>query len=104
MTSDPELTERGITATPTGASIRVFVSPRASANAIIGMHAGEVKVSLTAPPVEGAANKALVEFMAKKLGVPKSFVRIVSGESSRHKLVGVDGLDAPIVLQKLGLI
>ncbi|HEX8228699.1 MAG TPA: DUF167 domain-containing protein [Chloroflexia bacterium] len=70
-----------------GVTIRVFVAPRSSANKVLGEHNGAVKIALTAPPVEGAANKALVEFLAKLLGVPRSSVSLVSGETSRQKTV-----------------
>lgn len=59
---------------------------------IAGMHDGCVKVRLAAPPVDGAANAALVEFVAECLGIAKSRVRIVSGQSSRRKIVEVDGV------------
>lgn len=81
-----------IEATRTGCVFRVRVSPRASRDAIGGAHDGALKVALTAPPVEGAANAALVKLLAKRLGVSKSAVRIVSGESSRNKRVEVDGV------------
>lgn len=78
-----------------GGSVRfgVRVSPRASREAILGVHDGALKVALTAPPVDGAANAALIAFLAKKLGVAKSAVRIASGETSRTKTVEVVGLD-----------
>jgi uncharacterized protein len=72
----------------------VRVSPRASREAFAGVHDGALKVSLTAPPVEGAANAALVALFAKALGVPKRAVRIVAGESSRTKRVEVEGVSA----------
>ena len=93
----------GIEATATGVTIKVYVAPRSSSNKVMGVHNGSIKVSLTAPPVEGAANKALVEFMAKVLGVPRGAVRITSGETSRHKTVSVAGVGAQDVLKRLGL-
>jgi len=86
---------------PEEALIRVYVAPRSSSNKVVGTHNGEVKVALTAPPVEGAANKALVEFLAKALAVPKGSVALVSGESSRHKVVRVSGITAEAALKKL---
>jgi uncharacterized protein (TIGR00251 family) len=88
---------------PGGVTIKVYVAPRSSATGVIGMHDGEIKVALTAPPVDGAANKALVEFLAKKLGIPKSAVSLVSGETSRHKVVAVADVDAETLLRKLEL-
>lgn len=61
---------------------------------VAGMHDGCVKVRLAAPPVDGAANAALVEFVAERLGLAKSRVRIVSGQTSRRKVVEVDGVSA----------
>ncbi|MDQ3706625.1 MAG: DUF167 domain-containing protein [Chloroflexota bacterium] len=77
---------------PGGVTIRVFVAPRSSANKVMGEHNGAIKVALTAPPVEGAANKALVEFLAKLLGVPRSSISLVSGETSRQKTVRALGV------------
>lgn len=91
----------GIEATATGITIKIHVAPRSSSNKVVGVHNGAIKVSLTAPPVDGAANKALVEFLAKVLGVPKGAVRIVSGEASRHKMVAVIGVGAQTALKKL---
>ena len=72
----------------------VRVSPRASRDAVGGVHDGALKVKLTAPPVEGAANTALIALFAKKLGVAKGAIEIVSGASSRSKRVRVTGVDA----------
>lgn len=72
--------------------IHIHVQPRASKNEIVGIHGDYLKIRLTSPPVEGAANSLLVEFMAKKLGIPKSKIEIVSGEKSRHKTLRVEGL------------
>jgi uncharacterized protein len=62
---------------------------------------GALRVRLAAPPVEDAANRALVEFLAELLGVPKRNVVIVRGERGRQKLVHVRGLDADQVRQRL---
>jgi uncharacterized protein (TIGR00251 family) len=84
-------------------SIRVYVAPRSSANRVLGLHGEAVKISLTAPPVEGAANRALVDFLARLLGVPRSSVAIESGETSRNKIVSVDGIDVDDARRKLGI-
>ena len=93
----------GIEATELGVSIRVYVAPRSSSNKVVGVHNGAVKVALTAPPVEGAANKALVEFLAKTLGIPRGTVRLVSGDTSRNKVVQVEGIHPGDVMRKLAL-
>jgi uncharacterized protein (TIGR00251 family) len=77
---------------PDGVRFHVRVQPRASRNEITGALGGALKVRLQAPPVDGAANDALVAFLAEVLGVPKRGVRIVSGLSSRAKLIEVDGI------------
>ncbi len=94
----------GIETMPTGVTIRVYVAPGASANKIVGAHNGAVKVALTAPPVEGAANKALVEFLAKVLEVPKGSVSLASGETSRNKTVRVSGISAQTAFKRLVLV
>jgi uncharacterized protein len=86
-----------------GVLIRVYVAPRASSNKVVGEHNGALKVALTAPPVEGAANKALVEFLAKVLGVPKSSIAIISGDMSRNKTLRVDGIDKESAARRLGI-
>lgn len=72
----------------------VHVQPRASKNEIGGAHGGAMKVRLTAPPVEGAANQALIELLSRQLGVPRSSIRILQGQSSRHKIIEVQGISA----------
>ncbi len=72
--------------------VTVYVQPRASRSEVAGVHGDAVKIRLAAPPVEGAANKELVAFLAKKLGVPKSAIRIVSGERGRRKILEVSGI------------
>ena len=90
-----------ISESPVGVTIKVYLAPRSSANSVIGVHDGEIKVAITAPPVDGAANRALVEFIAKRLSVPKSAVKLVSGEASRHKIIVAAGVDAQTALRKL---
>lgn len=64
-----------------------YIQPKASRNEIAGIHADEVKVRITAPPVDGKANGHLLKFLAKSFAVPRSAVELVSGHSSRHKQV-----------------
>ena len=80
-----------------GVLFRVRVAPRASREKITGVHDGALKVALTAPPVDGAANLALVKLLAKRLRVARSDVVIVRGESSRDKTVRVSGIDPAAV-------
>jgi hypothetical protein len=74
-------------------TFEVRVAPRASRDRVVGVHDGVLKVALTAPPVDGAANEALRKLLAKELGVSKSDVQIVRGERSRTKLISVRGVD-----------
>lgn len=83
------------------ARISIYVQPRANKTMVAGLHDGCVKVRLAAPPVEGAANAALIEFVAERLGVAKSRVRIVTGQTSRRKVVEVDGVSAEQLAQAL---
>lgn len=78
--------------TEDGVSFQVRVSPGASRSAILGLHDGALKLSLAAPPVEGAANAALRELLARKLKVPRRAVTIVRGQQSRDKTVSVRGV------------
>ncbi|HEX7119778.1 MAG TPA: DUF167 domain-containing protein [Longimicrobiales bacterium] len=82
--------------------IPVRAQPRASRSELAGEYDGALKVRLAAPPVEGAANAELVRLLAKTLGVPKSSVRVVSGESGRNKVVEVDGVGIDDVARALG--
>ena len=70
-----------------GLVLKVAVVPRASRNQVAGLKGDALKIKLTAPPVEGAANKACLQFLAKALGLPKSSLAIISGESSRTKRI-----------------
>ena len=90
--------------TPAGATFQVKVYPRARKNAITGVLGDALKLSLTAPPIEGHANKACIEFLAKFLNVPRSSVTIAAGESSRQKLIRVAGVRAAQVEEKLRAI
>ena len=72
---------------PEGVTFRVTVQPRGSRNEIVGLRGDALKIKLTAPPVEGAANRMCVEFLAKALKVRKSDVEIIQGHSSRAKKV-----------------
>lgn len=86
-----------------GVSFAVRVTPRSSRNQINGVAGGVLGVKLTAPPVEGAANKALVKLMAGILGVAKSRVKVTAGHKSRNKTLWVDGLGAGELIRLLAL-
>lgn len=88
---------------PSGSHVilALFVQPRASRNEIVGLQGEELKVKLTSPPVEGAANKLCCEYFAKLLGLSKSGVRLCGGEKSRHKKILLEGIDLSEVEEKL---
>lgn len=86
-----------------GVLLSVKVQPRSSRDEIIGLHGTELKVRITAPPVDAAANEALVRFLADRLGVPRGQVRLVRGALSRHKTVQVLGLSAADLRNRLGV-
>lgn len=84
-----------------GVSFAVKVHPRARQNAITGEVGDALKVALTAPPVEGKANLACVEFFAEVLKVPRASVTIAAGQGSRQKVLRVAGLTAAEVAERL---
>ncbi len=87
MTAPPYLTER-----KGGVCIAVKAQPRARTNAIVGISGEELKIRVTAPPVDSAANEALTAFLADVLGCPRRLVSLIRGASSTHKLFFVESL------------
>jgi uncharacterized protein (TIGR00251 family) len=85
-----------------GCVFQVRVSPRSRRDEVVGLHGDALKIRLTAPPVEGKANRALREFLAKQLGVSPSAVEILTGHTSRQKRVRVGTVSADAVLALLG--
>ena len=83
------------------ASLKVRVNPRSSRNEITGFRDGVLSVKLTAPPVEGAANKACIELLADKLGIRKSQISLASGEKSRDKAFEISDLSQVELVQRL---
>jgi uncharacterized protein len=86
-----------------GVMFAVKVHPRAKKNAVTGEVGEALKVSLTAPPSNGKANSACIEFFAKLLKVPRSSVTIASGQTSRGKVIRVVGLSSAEVRQRIGI-
>lgn len=83
--------------------VRIYLQPRASKNKIAGLHGDELKVAVTAPPVDNAANEMVVRLFADLLHLPKSQVSVKSGHSSRHKTIAIAGTTAADVQQLLKL-
>ncbi len=78
-----------------GVTIECYVTPRASKSRLKGERSGALAVALAAPPIEGRANEALIEFIAHTLCVPKSSVSIIRGETGRNKLLFIKGVKRP---------
>jgi uncharacterized protein (TIGR00251 family) len=89
--------------TAQGAQFLLRVQPRASRNAIAGLMGDAVKLAITAPPVDGKANQAVVEFLAELFDVGKSSIVIVSGETGRNKRIAIRGVSAERVRKALGV-
>ena len=80
---------------PHGIVFKVFIQPRSSKNMIVGLHGDCIKIKLTAPPVDGAANKMCVKFLAKHLAVSPTSLEILTGHNSRAKKVLIKSEQAP---------
>ncbi|WP_293729416.1 DUF167 family protein YggU [uncultured Actinobacillus sp.] len=70
-----------------GIRLRIFLQPKASKDAFVGLHDDELKISITAPPIDGAANAHLLKYLSKAFKVPKSAIILEKGELNRHKQV-----------------
>jgi uncharacterized protein len=92
MNSGHAPTSLKVTETGDGVVFGVHVQPRASRNEVCGVQGEELKLRLTSPPVEDAANRLCIEFLAKQLGIAKSRVSIIGGTRSRHKIIRVGGI------------
>jgi uncharacterized protein (TIGR00251 family) len=86
---------------PKGVTFAVRVQPRARKNAITGALGETLKISLTAPPLEGRANEACIAFLAEILNVPRSSITIAAGQSSRNKVIRVVGISAEVARVRL---
>ncbi|WON77855.1 DUF167 family protein YggU [Serratia sp. UGAL515B_01] len=85
-----------------GLSVRLYIQPKASRDQIIGLHGDEIKVAITAPPVDGQANAHLIKYIAKQFKVAKSNVVIEKGQLGRHKQLRIiDPQQIPAVIAAL---
>ncbi|MBA3545635.1 MAG: DUF167 domain-containing protein [Nannocystis sp.] len=87
----------------TSSEIEVQVVPRASRSRIVGPHDGRLKIQLAAPPVDGAANEALVDLLAETLHIPRGAVSVLRGATGKRKTLHIDGLGAAELRARLGL-
>ena len=92
-----------ITSSPSGTRLCIRAQPRASRDEIAGVAGNAIRVRLTAPPVDGAANEALLRFLASRLEVARAALTLVSGHTGRTKVVAVEGLTAEEVGRRLGI-
>jgi uncharacterized protein (TIGR00251 family) len=90
-----------ITVQPDGVTLAIKLQPRASTNEIGAATGAELRIRVTAPPVDAAANEALLRLLADTLGCPRGKVELIRGHTSRHKTVKVYGVTATEVFTKL---
>lgn len=86
-----------------GIRISVRLQPRSANNQVVGWQNEALKIKVTAPPVDGEANKALVNYLAKSLGISKSSCKIIAGETSRNKTVEILGINKQEFIKRLRL-
>lgn len=89
-----------LTSEGTGLILHLYIQPNASRDELVGLYDGELKVSVSAPPVDGASNTRLVKFLTSEFGVSKSSILLERGHTSRHKRIRIEGvqLDPPTSL------
>ena len=85
------------------AHLDIRVIPRASKNELGGMRDGRLVVRVTAPPVDSAANEAVIALLAKLLAIPKGSLRLTAGQTARNKTIAIDGLSNEVVRHRLGV-
>ena len=89
-------------AQPDGILLSVKVQPRAAKNQIGAVQGNELKIQVTAPPVDSAANEALVVFLAEQFDCGRNRIEVVRGQKSRHKTLKLHGFVAEEILQRIG--
>lgn len=91
----------GVTETSTGVRVDIEVKVRASQSRVLGIKANRLSVALAAPPVDGAANAALIETLAEHFDLPRRQVQLIAGERSRRKVVELTGLGKTALLARI---
>lgn len=84
-----------------GVRLKVHIQPQATKSEVVGPHNGALKIRIQAPPVDGKANQTLIEFLAKKLGIPKRQIHLIHGDTSRQKTLLIEGLELEAVQKAL---
>ena len=92
-----------VEATDDGVRLRLRIQPRASRTEVAGIHGDTVRIRLSAPPVDGAANEELIRFLAATLGVPNRAVEITAGHGGRQKTVRIRGVGRAAAVVAMGL-
>lgn len=87
----------------TTSRLEVYVQPRASKTELAGLHDGVIKVRIAAPAVDNAANLALINFIAARLGIAKRGVRVVSGSTRRRKVLEIDGVAKEVIAAAMSM-
>jgi uncharacterized protein (TIGR00251 family) len=91
-------------ASPSGPLLRIKVQPRARANQIVGVLGNELKIKISAPPVDSKANEELIEFLAAQLELGKNSIQLVKGSTSTHKVISIRGLSADEVIARMAIL
>lgn len=87
---------------PAGLRLRIFLQPKASRDQIVGLHDNELKIAITAPPIDGQANAHLLKYLSKLFKVPKSSIVLEKGELQRHKQIFIpEPKQIPAEVEKL---
>lgn len=86
-----------------GVTLAIKLQPRANKNEITDAHGPELRIKVTAPPVDAAANEALLRLLAEILAWPRGKIELIRGHTARHKVVKIHGATAPEVCRQLGL-
>lgn len=89
-----------LSAHPDGVLLAIKLQPRASSNEIGSPHGNELRIKVTAPPVDSAANEALLRLLSDELDIPRNRIELVRGGTSRHKVIKLHGVSATDVLDK----
>lgn len=76
-----------------GVRVHLFIQPKSSKNEVVGPHNGEIKIKITAPPIDGRANEGLIEFLSDHFDIPKRNVLLVKGDTGRHKTIDLIGVE-----------
>ncbi len=101
MHADENYTSSVVEATKGGLLLRVYATPGASRNQVVGIYNGALKVTVSAAPEKGKANQAICKFLAAQLGVKRAQLAVHSGESTRMKRIRIDGLRRPELESRL---